>query len=56
METSNPSANKSGYFLTKKEAEKVKTHFEEVVKDNIDYYGKVKFTISEIGTGKEYFD
>lgn len=58
MNTQNPSADKSGYFETKEEVEKVIKKWEGIIDRNgsEDYYGITTFDIVKINLGEEYFD
>jgi len=63
MNTSNPSADKSGNFKSKAEAEKVRATWEKIVEkdnnlpDRQQYYGKTEFFVEEmeIDFGEESF-
>lgn len=57
MTTQNPSADRSGYFETKEEAEKVAQKWEKIIdRDVVDFYGITTFDIKEVGTGEDYFN
>jgi len=60
--TSNPSADKNGFFLTLEEAENVKSKWEKIIEEDNklpqdeQYYGESTFEIRDIGVGESYFD
>ncbi len=57
MNTQNYSANKTGYFETMEEVEKVIKKWEEIVKnDKGEYYGETTFETTKVYLGEEYFD
>jgi hypothetical protein len=51
MITSNPSADKEGYFLTEKEVDEIETKWENITKESPDYYGDTYFNREEIELG-----
>lgn len=65
MTTSNPSANRSGYFFTEQEAYECQKEWEKIVEDDKakeddnyeGYYGETNFNITKITIylGKENF-
>ena len=55
LKAQNPSAYRSGYFLSLEEVEETIERWKTITGNNPNYYRGVEFEIEKIETGEEYF-